>query len=34
MFSSEVSDYQGTDAREKNNELLVNNPSESALFSI
>ena len=34
MFSLEVSDYQDTDAREKNNDFLIDYLSISAVFSI
>ena len=34
MFSLEVSDYQDSDAREKINDILVENLSTSDLFSI
>ena len=32
MFSLEVSDYQDTDAREKNNDFIVEYSSTSAVF--
>ena len=34
MFSLEVSDYQVTDTREKNNEFLIEYSSVSAVFLI
>ena len=33
MFFLKISDYQDTDAREENNEFLVENSPTSAMFS-